>query len=274
MDTYGIIGWPVAHSLSPAMHNKAFAALGHKAVYGLFPVPPERLSAAIEGIRALGIKGVSVTVPHKEALLSMLDEVEETARRIGAVNTIVNREGRLFGYNTDWFGALKALEEVLSPAKRQVIVVGAGGAARAIVYALVKAGAHVVIYNRTLEKAVSLAEEFGAEAQPLAALNEASGEILINTTSVGLKEDRSPAPREILSRFQVVMDTVYVPLETRLLREAREAGCKVINGLKMLVYQGVEQFYLWRGERPPAHLMEEAALEALNKGESHGNERD
>ncbi len=273
MDVYGIIGWPVAHSLSPAMHNTAFKALGHQAVYGLFPVEPKALEKAVAGLRALGIKGASVTVPHKEAVLPLLDQVDPVALEIGAVNTIVYQEGRLKGFNTDWQGALRAVEEVIAPAGKEVVILGAGGAARAVVYALKQAGARVVIYNRTLAKAQTLARDFGVEAQSVDDLPQAHGDILINTTSVGLKEDRSPAPREILPRFQVVMDIVYVPLNTRLLQEAKAAGCQVINGLKMLVYQAVEQFYLWRGERPEARLMETAALEALNKGGTHGSTR-
>ncbi len=274
MDVYGIIGWPVAHSLSPAMHNTAFKALGHPAVYGLFPVEPKALPQAIEGLKALGIKGTSVTVPHKEAVLSLLDHIDPVAAEIGAVNTIVHEKGRLLGFNTDWQGALQAVKEVLDPKGQRAVIIGAGGAARAVVYALCKAGAEVTVYNRTLTKAEVLAQDFGVEARGLAELSEAQGDILINTTSVGLKEDRSPAPPEILSRFKVVMDIVYAPLQTRLLQEAQAAGCQVINGLKMLVYQAVEQFYLWRGERPEAKVMEQAALEALNQGGTYGNTRD
>ncbi len=273
MDVYGIIGWPVAHSLSPAMHNAAFKALGQEAVYGKFPVAPERLSAAVEGLRALGIKGVSVTIPHKEAVRSLLQGIHQEAQKIGAVNTILNDNGRLVGFNTDWQGALRALEEQISLKGKEAVVLGAGGAARAVVYALKKAGALVCIYNRTFTKAQELALTFGAKAFAWEALSKARGHILINTTSVGLKEDRSPAPAQILSRFQVVMDIVYTPLETRLLREAKAQGCKTISGLKMLVYQAVEQFYLWRGLRPEARLLEEAALAALTKEERHGEQR-
>ncbi len=274
MDIYGIIGWPVSHSLSPAMHNTAFSTLGIKAVYGLLPVEPKRLEAAIEGLRALGIKGVSVTVPHKERVMKYLDEVDEIAQEIGAVNTILNKEGLLRGTNTDWLGAKRALEEVIGLDGKEAVVVGAGGSARAIVYALVQSKAKVTIYNRTLSKAEALAEEFGAEARPLEELNQAKGNILVQTTSVGLGEDRSLVPKEILPRFEVVMDLVYVPLETKLLRQAKEAGCKVIHGLKMLVYQGVEQFRLWTGQEPPVNLMEEAALKALGFGERDGDTGD
>ncbi len=267
MDTYGIIGWPVSHSLSPAMHNTAFSALGIKAVYGLLPVAPKDLKAAINGIRALGIKGVSVTVPHKENVMEYLDEIDDIAKEIGAVNTIINQDGHLFGTNTDWIGAKNALEDITTLLNKQAVVVGAGGAARAIVYALVKSGAKVAIYNRTFSKAEELAKKFGAKAISLDELPKATGDILIQTTNVGLREDKSLVPKEILPRFEIVMDIVYIPLETRLLREAREAGCKVINGLKMLVYQGVEQFRLWIGKAPPIELMEKAALKMLKIGD-------
>ncbi len=269
MDTYGIIGWPVSHSLSPAMHNAAFKALGIKAVYGLLPLHPSKLKEGIEGIRVLNIKGVSVTVPHKENVMAFLDEVDNIAREIGAVNTIINQEGKLFGVNTDWIGVKKAIEQKINLSGKKAVVIGAGGAARAVVYALVKGGAQVLIFNRTYEKAKKLASELGGEPFPLSQIKNATGDILVQTTSVGLNEDKSPVPKEILSRFKVVMDIVYKPLETRLLREAKEAGCEVIDGLEMLVYQGVEQFFLWKNIRPSAELMRKAALEELS-GEKNG----
>ncbi len=266
MRVYGIIGWPVEHSLSPAMHNAAFKALGLKGVYGLFPVRPASLAEAIRGLRSLGIAGVSVTIPHKEAVMAYLDEIEETARAIGAVNTILNQDGRLLGFNTDWLGALKALEERISLSGKKAVVVGAGGSAKAVVYALTQAGARVYVYNRTLAKAQKLAQTFGLEgAYPLEALEEASGEILVQTTSVGLKEDKSPVPQKILRRFRLVMDLVYQPLKTRLLREAEEAGCETVDGLSMLVYQGIEQFRIWTGQRPSAALMREAAEKEIKE---------
>lgn len=273
MKVFGIIGWPVSHSLSPAMHNAAFKALGVKAVYGLLPVAPEALKEAVSGLKALGIAGVSVTIPHKEAVLPLLDEASETARRIGAVNTILNREGRLYGTNTDWLGALKALEEKTTLPGKRAVVVGAGGSARAICFALKEAGADIFVYNRTLSRAEELAAHFGGKAFSLAEISRAEGDILIQTTSVGLQEDKSPVPKEVLSRFEVVMDLVYQPLKTRLLREAEEAGCKIVDGLSMLVYQGAEQFRLWTGLEPPLAIMREAAENEL-RGERNGNQKD
>ncbi len=267
MRVYGVVGWPVSHSLSPAMHNAALRELGIKAVYGAFEVRPEELPQAIAGIRALAIGGVSVTVPHKEGVISYLDEVDEVAEEIGAVNTIVNRGGRLFGTNTDWIGVLKAFENAgVRLEGASAAVVGAGGAARAVVYALKRAGAEVVVYNRTLEKALVLAERFGAVARPLSEIVKASGDIIVQTTSVGLKSWESPVPPEVFRRFAVAMDIVYVPLKTKFLSEAEASGCKTIDGLKMLVYQGAEQFKLFTGRQPPVELMYEAALKELKDG--------
>ena len=264
MKVFGVIGYPVSHSLSPVMHNAALRHLGISAVYGAFEVRPEELEAAISGVRALGIGGLSVTVPHKEAVMSFLDEIDPVAERIGAVNTVVNREGRLFGTNTDWLGVRRSLEEAgVELSGKRAVVVGAGGAARAVVYALRELGAEVEIYNRTVEKAERLARDFGGRAYPLSEIVRASGEIIIQTTSVGLKSRESPVPEEVFKNFRVAMDIVYVPLKTRFLVEAAAAGCKTIDGLKMLVYQGAEQFRLFTGYEPPVELMYEAALEVL-----------
>ncbi len=269
MDVFGIIGWPIGHSLSPVMHNAAFQNKRIKAVYGAFPTAPEDIRAAINGMRALHIKGVSVTIPHKEKVIPYLDALDPVAREIGAVNTILHKEDLLWGTNTDWIGVKEALREVVCVKGKRVVVIGAGGAARAVVYALKTEGAEVIIYNRTFERAQSLAEAFSVKAKSWTELAQAEGEVLIQTTSVGLKEDRSPVPSEILPRFEVAMDIIYNPLETRFLREAKRAGCKIITGLKMLVYQGAEQFRLFTGFEPPVKIMEQAALSAL-KGEDNG----
>ncbi len=271
MKVFGVIGYPVSHSLSPAMHNAALRALGISAVYGAFEVPPEDLPTAISGVRALGIGGLSVTVPHKETVMAYLDEVDPVAARIGAVNTVVNRGGRLFGTNTDWLGVKRSLEEAgLELSGKKAVVVGAGGAARAVIYALRELGAEVEIYNRTVEKAERLARDFGGRAYPLAEILRASGEILIQTTSVGLRSWENPVPPEIFRNFRTAMDIVYVPLRTRFLSEAEAAGCQTIDGLRMLVHQGAEQFKLFTGKEPPTDLMYQAALEGLR----HGEEKD
>lgn len=270
MKVFGVIGYPVSHSLSPVMHNAALRHLGIPAVYGAFEVGPEDLPAAISGVRALGIGGLSVTVPHKEAVMAWLDEIDPVAERIGAVNTVVNREGCLFGTNTDWLGVKRSLLEAgVELSGKKAVVVGAGGAARAVVHALCELGAEVEIYNRTFPKAEKLARDFGGKAYALSEIIKASGEIIIQATSVGLKSWKSPVPKEVFENFQVAMDIVYVPLKTRFLSEAEAAGCQTIDGLKMLVYQGAEQFKLFTGYEPPVELMYQEALRSL-----HGKERD
>lgn len=258
-EVYGIIGYPVGHSLSPLMHNLAFKELKIKAVYGAFEVKPQDLQTAIKGIRALNIKGVSVTVPHKEEVIRFLDEVEKTALEIGAVNTILNERGKLKGFNTDWIGFLKALEEEGIELKdKKIVILGAGGASKAILYAVKKAQAkEVEIFNRTYSKALELAEKFKVKAFPWEKLKETSGDLIIQTTSVGLKSWESPVEEEILSRFKIAFDVVYYPLKTKFLNLAEKSGCKVIDGLKMLLYQGVEQFKIWTGKEPPVKLMKE-----------------
>lgn len=255
---YGIIGDPVSHSLSPVMHNTAFRTKGIKAVYGAFRVEAKELSKAIEGLRALNISGVSVTIPHKEEVINFLDEVDPIAREIGAVNTIINRAGKLFGTNTDWLGVKGAFEERgIELRGKRVTILGAGGSTRAIIFALKQCGVEeITIYNRTFERAKILAEKFGVSARTWDEINEAEGEVIIQATSVGLKEMKSPVEKGVLSRFKIAMDIVYVPLKTKFLQFAEEAGLVVIDGLRMLLHQGAEQFRLFTGLEPPLEIME------------------
>ena len=267
-DVYGIIGNPVSHSLSPIMHNVAFKELGIKAVYGAFLVKEENLKKAVEGIRALNIKGLSITIPHKESIMKFLDEIDRVALEIGAVNTIVNKNGYLKGYNTDWIGVLKAFTKNEVEIKdKKVVIIGAGGASKAVVYAIKAGGAkEIEVYNRTFEKAKTLEKNFGIMAKPWNELKNASGDIIIQTTSVGLKSWKSSVEEEVLSRFKIAMDIVYIPLKTKFLSLA-EKYAKVIDGLQMLLYQGVEQFRLWTGIEPPVKLMEEAIYKEVKKME-------
>jgi len=261
---YGIIGHPVGHSLSPAIHNAAFRAIGKNAVYLAFDVTD--LLGAIGGIRALGIKGLSVTIPHKEAIVGLLDEIDPVASRIGAVNTVVNGDGHLVGTNTDWMGAVRALQEVTDLEGKEVLVLGAGGASRAVCIGLMDMGvAGIHIANRTPERARALAEVCNASWSGLDGISGIEASILINTTSVGMTPNvnETPIPSKLLPRFQVVMDIVYSPTKTRLLREASKAGCKVVRGLNMLLYQGVTQFELWTGESAPVAVMEQALHESI-----------
>jgi shikimate dehydrogenase len=259
----GIVLHPASHTRSPAMHNAAYAALGLDAVFLAFDVPPARLAAAIAGARALGVRQLAVSIPHKESVLALLDEVDETARRIGAVNTVTLRDGRLCGANTDWLGLARALERETGLAGRRAVVLGAGGTARAATFALCERGARVWVLNRTPARAEALARELGAEdAGPLEALEKLDYEVLVNTTSVGLRNETSPVPASVLRRGAVVLDAVYDPPETRLLEDARARGARPVSGKWMLVEQAVEQIRLFCGRTAPAEVLARAFDEA------------
>ena len=262
---FGLIGNPVAHSLSPVMHNQAFAAAGYNGVYLAFRVTDP--DTAIKGIAALNFKGVSVTLPHKVAVMEYLDAVDETAARIGAVNTIVNNQGRLIGYNTDGAGALQALRTWTSIDGKSVALIGAGGAARAIGFGLVSAGGCVTILNRSRASGERLAADLQAEFLPLGEWASNRCEILINTTPVGMhpETDATPIPKEDLSKDMVVMDIVYNPLDTRFLKEAAARGCRTINGVAMFVFQGAYQFELLTGQKAPVDVMQDAVMKSLNR---------
>jgi shikimate dehydrogenase len=255
----GILLHPAGHTRSPAMHNAAFRKLGIDAVYTAFDVAPEALPAALAGARALGIRQLAISIPHKETALPFLDEVDETARCIGAVNTATLRDGRLVGSNTDWVGAVRALEREIELSGRRAVVLGAGGAARAVVYGLRRAGARVVVLARRPERARELADAFEAEgAGALAELADTPYELLVNTTSVGLGEDLSPVPADLLVEGSVVMDVVYEPERTRLLRDAAARGARTVPGKWMLVHQAAEQLRLWTGREAPLETLAEA----------------
>jgi shikimate dehydrogenase len=271
---YGVIGHPIAHSLSPVMFNAAFFEYSMDARCEKFDVKPEELRKfMVPDVDKRHFSGLSVTIPHKETIIPLLDEIDETAREIGAVNTvkIVSRgsagekSARTKGFNTDWFGARKALEEVTSLDGKRVLVLGAGGAAAAIVYACRKAGATVTILNRTEEKAKHLADRFHCGYGVLSQILTHPAEVLVHTTSVGMTPNIgvSLVPREYFHKGMVVMDIVYNPLETRLVHEARMAGCRVVPGYKMLLYQAEKQFEIWFQKKPPTQKMEKALLEAL-----------
>lgn len=267
-ELYGIIGNPVRHSLSPVMHNVGFAELGMNRVY--VPLEVRDVEQGIAGLRALGFRGVSVTVPHKEAVLPFLDVIDPVAERIGAVNTLVFRQQEdgqiiLRGMNTDWLGANTALAEKVDLSQSRVLLIGAGGSAKAVSFGLLEAGAELIISNRTAEKGKALADLLGCTFIPLAEVAGVSADVLINTTSVGMEPDNEGimVPPSMLSAFSVVMDIVYAPLETRLLREAKAAGCQTIDGLAMLLYQGAAQFQIWTGEEAPRAIMRSALEEEL-----------
>ena len=265
---YGIVGNPVAHSLSPAMHNAAFAERGENRAYVPFPV--EDVDTALQGIRGLHIEGVSITIPHKETVMPYLDRIDAVAAKIGAVNTIVcerhNGQRLLCGYNTDWLGAVRPLRNLMDLTGTAVVVLGAGGSARAIGFGLLEEGAEVVVCSRTESRGRSLAEDLGCPWHPLDAIGEVQGRVLVNATSVGMgtQQDMSPVPVEVLPNFAVVMDIVYAPLTTRLLAEAQQCGCTTINGLEMLLYQGAAQFELWTGLQAPLEVMRRSLMQAIS----------
>lgn len=273
---FGVFGDPIEHSLSPAMHNAAFSALGIDCVYHAFRVKPEKLENAILGAEAMGFGGLNLTVPLKEAALR-LDCVkpDPLAAGIGAVNTIMFREGEILGYNTDGLGARQALLETAVEIKgSKVLIAGAGGAARAIAFQLAADGAQVTIANRTEERAVELAGDISAAKLPgkvkgtgLLELGNLirEADILINTTTLGMHPhvDVSIAEARDLHPDLAVFDIVYNPLETKLLRDAKAAGAKTVSGVLMLVYQGAEAFRLWTGAEPPVELMKKTVMEAL-----------
>jgi shikimate dehydrogenase len=260
---FGILGRPVAHSLSPAMHNAAFGHLKINAVYVAFPVTD--LAPSVAGLKGLGIGGVSVTIPFKEEIIPLLDEIDPQAAKIGAVNTVVNRHGRLTGYNTDWVGAMTALTAKISLKGRHVLILGAGGASRAIAYAIIQAGGRVTLTDVDMGRAEALGRDLGAEAISPEALETCPATILVNATPVGMTPDLEGIPinPDLLGRFDVVMDIVYQPLTTRLLKEAEARGVATIDGLQMLIHQGAAQFLLFTGQAAPTEVMAQAAYEAL-----------
>jgi len=276
----GVIGDPIEHTMSPVMHNAAFKNKGVDYVYLPFRVKKEELGKAIEGMRALNIRGLNVTIPHKVAVIRFLDELDPLAAKIGAINTIVNDDGVLTGYNTDATGFLQALlERGIEPKEKSVVILGAGGASRALSFILAERDSKLVILNRTWAKAKicadRISEIFQGEATALkldkenlaAALSKA--DILVNATSVGMSPDidETPVTSDLLRPNLIVYDIVYNPIKTRLQREAEVAGATVISGLDMLVWQGALAFEKWTGLEAPVDLMKKEATKLLEKHE-------
>lgn len=262
-----IIGDPIAHSLSPAIHNAAYKELGLDDYhFEARRVTPDELADFMQEAHDSGVRGISCTAPHKVAIMRHLDEIDPVAARIGAVNTVINDGGKLKGYNTDWLGVVGPLEKLTPLTDRQVALLGAGGAARSIAYGVTQRGGRLTIYNRTLEKAEALARDFGADSDSLQDTDGIkAADIVINATAVGMSPDSAstPLPQEYINGQQIVFDSVYVPYETRLLREAAAQGATVIHGTEMLLYQGIEQFKLYTGYDAPEAVMRRALDEAL-----------
>lgn len=270
----GVIGWPVSHSLSPAMHNAAAAALGLDLAYVPLPVATTEVGAAVRGLRALGFLGANVTIPHKQAVLPLLDEVDDAARAIGAVNTIAVRAGRLWGTNTDWSGFLADLQALeVDVTGKRALVLGAGGSARAVVYALATAGAAVTVLARHLPAAEQLAADLQPHlpagtpilCRPLArAAAETAADLIVNTTPLGMTPHvhGCPWPDGVpLPAGAFVYDLVYAPPHTRLLQMAEEGQNPCANGLGMLLRQGAQAFQLWTGREPDLAVMAAAVAE-------------
>ncbi|HEU0072732.1 MAG TPA: shikimate dehydrogenase [Dehalococcoidia bacterium] len=276
-----IIGYPLDHSMSPPLHNAGFAALGLNVHYEAWPIPIEELPATVERLRSDEMLGISVTVPYKQAVMPLLDEIDPAADAIGSVNTLVRRGRTLVGYNTDKDGFIRSLREAgCDPAGLRALVLGVGGAERAVAYGLVEAGvASIALAGRRPDRvaaaaghlAVSTPHPVQVDRLPFdeASLTRAAAEagLIVNTTPIGMRysphEHESPLPAAALRPGLWVVDIVYNPLETVLLRLAREAGAHAVDGLGMLVYQGVAQQELWTGREPPGDIMREAALAAM-----------
>ncbi|MGG2199259.1 shikimate dehydrogenase [Paenibacillus validus] len=272
---YGVFGDPIRHSKSPIMLNRAFEVTGVNAAYGAFHIVPGTLKDAVAGIRALQFRGVNVTVPHKVEVMEYLDAIDEGARMIGAVNTIVNDNGKLTGYNTDGIGYIRSLKEEtgIDLRGRKVLMIGAGGAARGVGYAIAKEGAaHIYIANRTKEKAQELAasmSEFssvsGHGLDEVAALaGEAA--LIVNNTSLGMHPNVDDVPMDVslIRPDTVVSDLIYNPLLTRFLREARDQrGAAIHSGLGMFIYQGAYAFEYWMGQPAPIEAMRAVVLESF-----------
>lgn len=271
----GLIGHPVEHSFSPPMHNAAFEKLGMDYAYVAFDVDPNNLGSAIEGAKSLNIKGFNVTIPHKIEVMQFLDEIDEVAGLIGAVNTIDFKNMK--GYNTDGIGAVRAIEEVISIKDKNVVIAGAGGASRAISFYLAKYGADsITILNRNVDRTISLAGDVldsgliaDVQADSISEINNylSDADILVDTTPMGMHphvDDEPIARAEDMHEDLVVFDAVYNPNETVLIKEAIKAGAKPVYGIKMLLYQGAESFKIWTGVDAPVDEMEKALRQTLN----------
>ena len=263
----GLFGYPVEHTLSPVMHNAAFEALGLDYCYVAFPVHPDYLEEAVKAIKALNFSGVNVTIPHKEKVIPFLDEIDKEASYIGAVNTIVNSNGSLKGYNTDGRGFMQYFFECgISAEGKEVLIVGAGGASRAISYYVVKEAKKVYLYDIEKEKAERLVADLKKNFDNISTVDDIARierfHLLINATPLGLKdEDPLPFDTALLRSDQIVCDLIYK--KTRLLDEASKKGCLILNGLGMLLWQGVFAFELWTRMSPPIDIMRDALYKSL-----------
>jgi len=274
----GIFGYPISHSISPVFQQAAFANLSIKATYEPWLVSPDELEGKVNSLRNNDYFGANVTIPHKVQCINYVDEVDLWAQKVGSINTIVNRQGKLYGFNTDSAGFLMSLraEANYHPQEKTALVIGAGGAARAAVHALVKQGAHIVIANRTVEKAYDIASEFEIvdSVKVVDRFSEGfeqacdNASLIVNCTPMGMKggqfQNESPLDSSHIKEDVLVYDMVYNPVITPFLREAEKSGAETVSGLSMLVFQGAESFKLWTGKTPSISVMSKAARRALN----------
>jgi shikimate dehydrogenase/3-dehydroquinate dehydratase type I len=267
MQNYVLLGNPVAQSLSPLMHNAALKEMGIDGRYSAFCVSD--LEAALQGIKGMDIRGASVTIPYKVSVMGYLDEIQDDALKIGAVNTIVNNNGRLVGYNTDWLGLLLTIRELMPVKDQTFVIIGAGGTARAAVYGIMKEGGLPIIVNRTMVRGKILSNELNCPFYSLSDLAKVKADCLINTTPVGMypHTDQSPMEASSLAGYKYVIDVIYNPLKTKLLRDAEKQGCRIASGLDMFVHQGAQQLKLWTGKEPSRALMKKVVTERLTKSE-------
>jgi shikimate dehydrogenase len=247
------------------MHNAALKKMGIEENYSAFCV--QDIGSAMEGLRGMNIRGASVTIPFKVAVMEYLDDIDDDALEIGAVNTIVNNNGRLNGYNTDWLGFILTIKKAMTIRNKTFVIVGAGGTAQAAAYGIIKEGGFPVIVNRTAERGKILSKKWNCPFYRFSEAGRIKADCLINTTSVGMnpQRDKSPVSAETLAGYKYVMDVIYNPLKTKLLADAEKRGCKILSGVDMFVHQGAQQIIIWTGKEPPRTLMKKVILERLTK---------
>ncbi len=266
---YGILAYPAAHSLSPILHNSAFKALSLDARFDIYKIPPQEFSSFFEFIRKKPLSGLSVSLPYKERIMDFLDFVDEKARHIGAVNTVKNVEGKLFGYNTDWIGVVRAFKNIEKLHLKDVVILGAGGASRSVISALKDKVKTITILNRHIDRACDVAKDFSISYDSLDHIQNYSPDILIQATSCGMypRLNESLLPQSYFlnaPKKMVVFDLVYRPLLTCFLDYASKAGHRIITGDTMLLYQAQEQFEIWTGQKAPVEIMRDALSSAMN----------
>jgi len=261
-----VIGHPVVHSLSPAIHNAAFREKKLNFAYLAFDVMPNALGKAIDAMKALGFRGYSITIPHKITALQFVDSLDAIAKKIGAINTIINEKGKLIRYNTDVIGAIKALEQKINLNKKKVLLIGAGGAARAIGFGLKEKKAIITITNRTEEKGIALSNSLGCNFAKINELPKLSFDVLINATSVGIHPNinENVVSESVLNKKMLVFDIVYNPIKTKLIKAAEEKGSEIVSGIEMLSLQAAAQFELFTGKKAPLNLMKKIAKQKLS----------